>query len=152
MRFSPALSRSLRRATVPKSAPAVPRVSQLAFLPRGFATSRRLDDTWGFVGLGQMGMFILSSFLNDLLGLTVVQPGYHMAKNLRAKIPAADTLVIRDVNEETAARFVEEARKEAQSNGAGEDTAKVLIAQDAREVAEQSVSRAHVGFYPWTLR
>ncbi|PLB33901.1 putative dehydrogenase [Aspergillus candidus] len=118
MRFSPALSRSLRRATVPKSAPAVPRVSQLAFLPRGFATSRRLDDTWGFVGLGQMG--------------------YHMAKNLRAKIPAADTLVIRDVNEETAARFVEEARKEAQSNGAGEDTAKVLIAQDAREVAEQS--------------
>ena len=71
-----------------------------------------------------------------------------MAKNLRAKIPAADTLVIRDVNEETAARFVEEARKDAKSNGAGEDTAKVLIARDAREVAEQSVSRAHDCF--WT--
>ena len=74
--------------------------------------------------------------------------GYHMAKNLRAKIPATDTLVIRDVNEETAARFVEEARKDAKSNGAGENTAKVLIARDAREVAEQSVSRAHDCF--WT--
>jgi len=52
-----------------------------------------------------------------------------MAKNLRAKIPAADTLIIRDVNEETAKRFA------AEAHGAA-----VEIAQNAREVAEKSVS------------
>lgn len=63
-----------------------------------------------------------------------------MAKNLRAKIPATDTLVIRDVNEEATKRFVEEARETAKSAGGADDTYKVEVAGCAREVAEKSVS------------
>lgn len=59
-----------------------------------------------------------------------------MAKNLRAKIPAADTLIIRDVNEEAAKRFVAEAQEAAHNP----DENRVEIAQNAREVAEKSVS------------
>jgi 3-hydroxyisobutyrate dehydrogenase len=59
-----------------------------------------------------------------------------MAKNLRAKIPAADTLIIRDVNEEATKRFVAEAQEAARSA----DENRVEIAQSAREVAEKSVS------------
>lgn len=51
-----------------------------------------------------------------------------MAKNLRAKIPAADTLIIRDVNEDATKRFVAEAKE-----------GPVEIAENAREVAEKSV-------------
>ena len=72
----------------------------------------------------------------------IVSTGYAMAKNLRAKIPASDTLIIRDVNENTAKRFVEENQEAVRNSGAKEDTSKVLIAQNAREVAEQSVSYA----------
>jgi 3-hydroxyisobutyrate dehydrogenase len=57
--------------------------------------------------------------------------GYPMAKNLRAKIPRADTLIICDVNKDVLHKFVEEV-----------DTPKrelnVRIAADAREVAEKS--------------
>lgn len=63
-----------------------------------------------------------------------------MAKNIRAKIPATDTLVVRDVNEDAAKRFAEEARETAKSIGAAEDTYKVEIGGCAREVAEKSVS------------
>ena len=66
--------------------------------------------------------------------------GYNMAKNLRAKIPETDTLLIRDVNEESMSRFVKEAREVARSSGAGDDTSEVLVAQTARELAEKSVS------------
>lgn len=59
-----------------------------------------------------------------------------MAKNLRAKIPAADTLVIRDVNEDATKRFVAEAKEAA----ASADENRVEIARTAREVAEKSVS------------
>jgi glutathione synthase/RimK-type ligase-like ATP-grasp enzyme len=62
-----------------------------------------------------------------------------MAKNLRAKIPATDTLIIRDVNESATKRFVEENQEAVRKSGAGEDTSKVVVAQNAREVAEQSV-------------
>jgi len=67
-----------------------------------------------------------------------------MAKNLRAKIPAADTLVIRDVNEGVMERFVKEARETAKSAGVAEDAYKVEIAGCAREVAEKSVSALHL--------
>jgi 3-hydroxyisobutyrate dehydrogenase len=60
--------------------------------------------------------------------------GYNMAKNLRAKIPAADTLIIRDVNEEAAKRFVAEAQETAHNPNEN----RVEIAQNAREVAEKS--------------
>ena len=63
-----------------------------------------------------------------------------MAKNLRAKIPASDTLIIRDINENTAKRFVEENQEAVRNSGAKEGTSRVLIAQNAREIAEQSVS------------
>ena len=63
-----------------------------------------------------------------------------MAKNLRAKIPATDTLIIRDVNEDASKRFVEEARETAGSAGAAGDTYKVEIAGCPREMAEKSVS------------
>ncbi|KAJ5431511.1 Dehydrogenase multihelical [Penicillium cf. griseofulvum] len=86
---------------------------------RAFSTTIQRDATWGFVGLGQMG--------------------YHMAKNLRAKIPASDTLIVRDVNEESMKRFAAEARETAQSNGAGANQGRVEIAQSAREVAEKSI-------------
>lgn len=63
-----------------------------------------------------------------------------MAKNLRAKIPAADTLLVRDVNDEAARRFVAEAEENARSSGAGQGEYQVRIATSAREIAEQSVS------------
>ncbi|KAF3385195.1 hypothetical protein F1880_003074 [Penicillium rolfsii] len=85
---------------------------------RAFSTTLHRDATWGFVGLGQMG--------------------YNMAKNLRAKIPASDTLIVRDVNEEAVKRFVAEAQEAARNNGAGADEGRVEIAENAREVAEKS--------------
>ncbi|KAE8356012.1 6-phosphogluconate dehydrogenase [Aspergillus coremiiformis] len=107
MSMSHALSLSFRR------------VSPLSFsqsastATRAFSTSLRRNDTWGFIGLGQMG--------------------YAMAKNLRAKIPASDTLIIRDVNENATKRFLEENQEAARNS-----TCKVIVAQNAREVAEQS--------------
>lgn len=52
-----------------------------------------------------------------------------MAKNLRAKIPASDTLAIRDVNKDVMQRFVEETKT----------AGSVEIADNAREVAEKAV-------------
>lgn len=51
-----------------------------------------------------------------------------MAKNLRAKIPKGDTLVINDVNSEATAKFAEEV-------GTG-----VEVVGTPREVAQRSVS------------
>lgn len=66
--------------------------------------------------------------------------GYHMAKNLRAKIPVTDTLVIRDVNEDVMTKFVEETKEIARSTGTADGTYKVEVAEGPREVAEKSVS------------
>ncbi len=63
-----------------------------------------------------------------------------MAKNLRAKMPSSNTLVILDVNSDMMKRFVEEINAAAKSSGAGPDSMKVETAQNAREVAEKSVS------------
>ncbi|KAE8417831.1 6-phosphogluconate dehydrogenase [Aspergillus pseudocaelatus] len=116
MSMSRALSLPLRRASVTSP---ILHLSPSAFTAtRAFSSSLRRDDTWGFIGLGQMG--------------------YAMAKNLRAKIPASDTLIIRDINENTAKRFVEENEEAVRNSGAKEGTSRVLIAQNAREIAEQS--------------
>jgi hypothetical protein len=80
-----------------------------------------------------------------------------MAKNLHAKIPSTDTLIIRDVNEESTARFIKEARETAKSTGATDVLPKVVVAQNAREIAEKSVSGASIllvvqllrGCIPW---
>ena len=55
-----------------------------------------------------------------------------MAKNLRAKMPGEDTLVINDRNAETTTKFVEEV-------GEG-----VEVAKSVREVAEKSVRRSSI--------
>lgn len=63
-----------------------------------------------------------------------------MAKNLRAKIPASDTLVVCDVREDVTRQFVEEIRAEKSSSGAAPGPVRrVEVAANAREVAEKSV-------------
>lgn len=63
-----------------------------------------------------------------------------MAKNLRAKIPAEDTLIVRDINEDAMKQFATEAQEAARSNGASASEGQVELAENAREVAEKSVS------------
>lgn len=87
----------------------------------------------------------------DLVSILIVA-GYHMAKNLRAKIPAEDILMVRDVNPDTAQRFAEEARQEAKKNGAKDDTWKVEVAESARDVAENSVSFGFLVRLFWLCR
>ncbi|KAK3202711.1 hypothetical protein GRF29_154g449594 [Pseudopithomyces chartarum] len=83
---------------------------------RCFSNSQNLQANWGFIGLGRMG--------------------FAMAKNLRAKIPAEDTLFVQDVNTAASKKFLEE-------NPQG-----VRIADNVREVAE----KAHVaGVYKQML-
>ena len=52
-----------------------------------------------------------------------------MAKNLRAKIPASDTLVIHDRNEDATARFVQEVG----------NTGGLEVEASPRKVAEKAV-------------
>ncbi|KAF2188284.1 hypothetical protein K469DRAFT_703788 [Zopfia rhizophila CBS 207.26] len=73
---------------------------------RCFSSSYKLQATWGFIGLGRMG--------------------FPMARNLRAKLPIDDTLIIQDVNKAATSKFLQE-------NPEG-----VRIADNAREVAEKS--------------
>ncbi|EEP75317.1 3-hydroxyisobutyrate dehydrogenase [Uncinocarpus reesii 1704] len=81
--------------------------STLYFSKRTFATTLPRDADWGFIGLGQMG--------------------YPMARNLRAKIPESDTLVICDANPESTQRFVAEHSNQ-----------RVEVASNPREVAEKA--------------
>jgi 3-hydroxyisobutyrate dehydrogenase len=55
-----------------------------------------------------------------------------MAKNLRAKIPASDTLIVHDVNEQAMRQFIDEAKTAS--------TGPVEFTDSARTVAEKSVS------------
>jgi hypothetical protein len=64
-----------------------------------------------------------------------------MAKNLRAKIPASDTLIIRDVNKDAMQRFVEETKTAISDSSAPGNTLRIEIADNAREVAEKAVSQ-----------
>ncbi|EER24708.1 hypothetical protein D8B26_004932 [Coccidioides posadasii str. Silveira] len=74
---------------------------------RSFSTTLSRDATWGFIGLGQMG--------------------YPMAKNLRAKIPESDTLLICDSNPDATKRFT------AEQSGK-----RIEVASSPRELAERS--------------
>lgn len=85
------------------------------FLHRSFSTSINRQASWGFIGLGQMG--------------------YPMAKNLRAKIPAEDTLVIFDINRSSMQRFCQE--PDLASKGG------LTVANDIKEVVNTSVSPNH---------
>ena len=64
-----------------------------------------------------------------------------MAKNLRAKIPASDTLVIHDRNKEATSNFIHEvgiARDDSNSNSEM-GLMGIEIASSPRKVAEKSV-------------
>ena len=69
-----------------------------------------------------------------------------MAKNLRAKIPEGDILMIYDVNKEATARFVEEVGIAASSTGAKGKGTGIEVADTPREVAEKSVSHSAYHF------
>lgn len=62
-----------------------------------------------------------------------------MAKNLRAKIPATDSLVIYDRNTDATTRFAQEVGIAASSDGALEIGTGIEVARGPREVAERSV-------------
>ena len=61
-----------------------------------------------------------------------------MAKNLRAKIPSTDKLVIYDVVEPSTKRFIEEVG--TATSAVGNEGISIEVAESAREVAEKSVS------------
>ncbi|SMY27806.1 unnamed protein product [Zymoseptoria tritici ST99CH_1A5] len=74
---------------------------------RGFASASRLQVSYGFIGLGRMG--------------------YPMAQNLRAKIPASDTMFVHDVNASIVEQFASEHKN-------------VTAAKDVREVSENATT------------
>ncbi|KAK6363796.1 hypothetical protein TWF730_001208 [Orbilia blumenaviensis] len=78
---------------------------------RHFSSSPITRANWGFVGLGQMG--------------------YPMARNLRAKVPATDSITVYDVNESATRQFAEE----ASSAGAG---TRVTVAKSLQDVSRVS--------------
>ena len=61
-----------------------------------------------------------------------------MAHNLRAKIPASDTLVIHDRNTEATTKFMQEAGSTANADMG------IEVAGSPRQVAERSVSASSV--------
>lgn len=67
-------------------------------------------------------------YSHDWRCYTNTPAGYPMARNLRAKIPAEDTLFVHDVNTAATKKFLEE------------HPAGVRVAENVREVAEKAVS------------
>jgi hypothetical protein len=66
-----------------------------------------------------------------------------MAKNLRAKIPETDTLIICDTNPKATEKFVEEGGIAASSTNAPGKGTGIHIAENPREVAQKSVRLSH---------
>lgn len=66
-----------------------------------------------------------------------------MAKNLRAKIPETDTLIIYDTNSKATEKFVEEVGIATSSTNAPGKGTGIHVAEDPREVAQKSVSLSH---------
>jgi hypothetical protein len=108
---------------------------------RLFSTSSARESTWGFIGLGAMGKagkhLMFSTKDIDFL------PGYPMAKNLRAKIPETDTLIICDTNPKAMEKFVEEVGIATSSTNAPGKRTGIHIAENPREVARKSVGLSH---------
>ena len=63
-----------------------------------------------------------------------------MAKNLRAKIPAEDTLLVHDRDEKAVAQFVKEIGIAAAGTGRSDKGMGIEVISSPREVAERSVS------------
>lgn len=68
-----------------------------------------------------------------------------MARNLRARIPASDTLVVHDVNEEAMRKLVDEAK------AAGGNAQAVEITDSPRALAEKAVCFVSVRFFAWFI-
>lgn len=106
-------------------------------LTRSFGSTATRNGTWGFIGLGQMGELLLTTLAytqgSDHL------PGYPMARNLRAKLPETDNMIICDANLTATKKFVEEVGIAAASAGAQGKGKSIEIASSPREVAEASV-------------
>lgn len=96
---------------------------------RTFATSRRADASYGFIGLGQMGEYHCGPRATTTW-LTVSPAGYPMARNLRSKIAQSDTMCIHDVNPAVCEQFEKE-------------VGNVKVVQSVREIAENSVCAPH---------
>ncbi|KAH6673938.1 3-hydroxyisobutyrate dehydrogenase [Plectosphaerella plurivora] len=79
---------------------------------RGFATSARRLDKYGFIGLGQMG--------------------YQMARNLQAKLPPSDSISIFDINKGA----VESLKAEMQKSGSG--GASIQVASSVAEASSEA--------------
>ncbi|KAI1804176.1 putative 3-hydroxyisobutyrate dehydrogenase G6G8.5 [Daldinia bambusicola] len=79
---------------------------------RAFSATPRRWESYGFIGLGQMG--------------------YQMAKNLQAKLPPSDSVKLFDINGEAVKRLAEEMRT-SQTGGAA-----VEVARDVGDAAEES--------------
>jgi hypothetical protein len=69
-----------------------------------------------------------------------IYAGYPMARNLRARIPASDTLVVHDVNEEAMRKLVDEVK------AAGGNAQAVEITDSPRALAEKAVRFASYPF------
>ena len=63
-----------------------------------------------------------------------------MAKNLRAKIPESDTLIVCDVNKKATKQFVEEVGLAASHASNHGKQMRTQIADNPQEVAQKSVS------------
>ncbi|KAI1487884.1 putative 3-hydroxyisobutyrate dehydrogenase G6G8.5 [Biscogniauxia mediterranea] len=79
---------------------------------RVFSSTARRLESYGFIGLGQMG--------------------YQMAKNLRSKLPPSDSIRLFDINKDAVHRLAEEMRT-SQAGGAS-----IELAQDAHEAAREA--------------
>ncbi|KAL0930652.1 3-hydroxyisobutyrate dehydrogenase [Colletotrichum truncatum] len=79
---------------------------------RGFATTPRRLDNYGFIGLGQMG--------------------YQMAKNLQSKLSPKDEIRIFDINKDAVANLAKE-MEQSQTGGA-----KVAIVDSARDASTEA--------------
>jgi 3-hydroxyisobutyrate/3-hydroxypropionate dehydrogenase len=108
---------------------------------RLFSTSTVRESIWGFIGLGAMGK-LANTLMFPQKDIDLLQ-GYPMAKNLRAKIPEADTLIICDTNPKATEKFVEEVGIATSSTNARGEGTRIHIAENPREVAQKSVSLSH---------
>ncbi len=62
-----------------------------------------------------------------------------MAKNLRAKLPVADSLLVHDINQDAARKLAAECDTASPSKKLNETRPSVVIADSPRQLAEQAV-------------
>jgi len=66
MSLSSGLSLPFRRLHASKPLCSVLRTQSPALLSRAFSTTLKLDASWGFIGLGQMGVFHALNYTRDI--------------------------------------------------------------------------------------